>query len=191
MASVLTIEVDAKPIADLAKDLSVFGAKLPNAQALVLNRVTTRARARVVPALTAQSGLNKRTIVRAVRTLRASPSNPRAGLLSRGGDVSYRYFEAREQGSGVIAKVGRERVFIRGGFRRSGVANRRVISKLNGQVFLNPSRRWRGRIQKQRSDMNIAEQMIVDASQTAFDAVVAQELPTEIARELAKILPGH
>ncbi|RXF67683.1 hypothetical protein [Hansschlegelia zhihuaiae] len=175
-------------LARLAHDLAVFGKRLPNAQALVLNRMVTRARPKVVDAVVEQTGLAKRIIVKAIVPLRASSKNLRAGLVSRGGEISYRFFRAREEGSGVVATVAGRRVFIAGGFRRSGRApNRYMVKRLGGQVYVNPSRRWRGEIEKQRSGVWIPEEMARGASREAFDDVVANDLPAEVARELGKL----
>lgn len=184
----VSLTLDTKPIADLALALAAAGKKLPSAQSLVLNRVVTRARAKVVPALTEQTGLSRRIIVKAVRTLRASPQNLRAGLVSRGGEISYRYFRAREEGSGVAATVAGKRVTITGGFRRSGRApNRYMVRRLGGQVYVNSSRRWGGEIEMQKSGVYIPEEMVRRESLKAFEDAVVNELPAEIAREIAKI----
>lgn len=188
MATTLSITSDTRGVSALLKSLEVMGHKAPSATALVLNRIATRTKQRVIPALTHQTGLNKRIIVKAVRQLRASPKNLRAGLVSRGGNISYRYFSAREENGGVVAEVAGRRVTLPGAFRRSGRApNRYAVKKLGGQVYINPSRRWRGEIEKQRSGVFIPEEMIAGATLRAFEQVVASELPVEIARELSKL----
>lgn len=190
----LDIHLDAAtPAGRLGDVLQGFGAKVPNAQALVLNRLTTRAKARVIPAVVAQTSLNKLIIVKAVRTLRASPQNLRAALYVRGGNVSYRYFHAREIAGGVEAVVGGHREQLVGHyFRRSGKApNRRVVKKLNGQVYFNSSGKWRGEITVEKSGVYIPVALIEGQSRQAFLDVVATELPNEIAREITKLLPGR
>ncbi|WP_375455657.1 hypothetical protein [uncultured Methylobacterium sp.] len=190
----LEITLDtAAGAAGLAKALEGFGHRLPNAQALVLNRVLTRTKARVIPALTAQTGLNRLVIVKAVRMLRASPGNPRAALYTRGGNISYRYFHAREVPGGVEAQVAGHTERLSGHyFRRSGKSpNRHVVKKLNGQVYYNASGKWKGEITVEKSGVFIPYEMVEGATRDAFLDVVAQELPNEIARELTKILPGR
>ncbi len=186
--AVAPLTLDFKPVADLATALAATGKRLPSAQALVLNRVATKARRRVVPALSQQTGLSLRIITKAVRVLRASPANLRSGLVSRGGEISYRFFLAREEGSGVVATVAGERVFIRGGFRRSGRAPKRfMVKRLGGQVYVNRSRRWKGEIEKQTSGVWIPDEMLRAESLKAFEDVAVNDLPDEIARELAKL----
>lgn len=191
MSRTFAVTPDVRPLAALAQALAATGKRLPSAQALVLNRITTRARQKVIPALTEQIGLPKRGVAKAVRTLRASPKTLRAGLVSRGGELTFRYFLAREDGPGVTATVKGHRVFVPGGFRRSGIApNRYLVRRLDREVYVNPSRKWRGKIDMQRTGVWIPEEMIAGASRAAFDAVVDRELPNEISKELAKALPG-
>ena len=188
----LNISAAHAALADMMKALEVIGKRMPAAQALVLNRVTTRTRAVVVPTLTKQTGLSKRIITKAVKTRRASPENPRASLYTRGGDISLKYFGAREQDGGVVANVKGDRVFVQGGFRRSGPPGRRVlVTKLGGHVFTNSDGgTWKGHFQKEKSQVFIPAEMIRGETLKAFYRVVETELPNEIAKELAKILPG-
>jgi len=185
------IGLDTAAIADLAKRLEGFGHKLPNAQALVLNRVLTRTKARVIPALTEATGLNRLVIVKAVRMRRASPNNLTAALTTRGGNISYRYFHAREVPGGVEAQVAGETERLSGHyFRRSGKApNRRVVKRLNGQVYFNASGKWKGEIKVEKSGVYIPWKMVDRKTADAFLDVVSLELPNEITRELEKLLP--
>lgn len=187
----LTITVDTAGIMDLAKALEATGRKLPSAQALVLNRVGTRVRRVVVPTLSKQTGLSKRIITKAVRMGRASPQNPRVSLFTRGGEISLRYFGAREEGGGVVATVKGDRMVYAGAFRRSGgPGNRRLVPKLNGQVYENvDGKRWRGHIRKIKSGVLIPAEMIRGETRKAFEHIVATELPREVEKELAKLLP--
>lgn len=187
----LKIDINTAGILDLARALEATGKKLPSATALVLNRVGTRTRAVVVPTLTQQTGLSKRIIVKAVKMNRASPQRLRVELYTRGGDISLKYFNPREVPGGVEAVVKGDRVRIAGGFRRSGRGEgRRLATKLNGHVFVNESGgRWRGHIRKVRSGVLIPAELIRGETRKAFDRVVAEELPREVAKELAKIMP--
>ena len=187
----LNITLDTAGIMDLARALEAAGKRLPAAQALVLNRVGTRTRQVVVPTLVRQTGLSKRIITKAVRMYRASPQNPVVSLYTRGGDISLKYFNAREESGGVTATVKGDRIAIRGAFRRSGPrGNRFAVARLNGHVYVNEDGgRWRGHIRKVKSGVLIPAEMIRGATKDAFLEVVNRELPAEIARELAKTLP--
>ncbi|WP_345819933.1 hypothetical protein ABC766_27265 [Methylobacterium fujisawaense] len=171
--------------------LVAFGARLPNAQANVLNRMLTRTRSAVVPALTRQTGLSRRIIDKAVRTFRASPQNPRVMLLTRGGEISFRYFGAHEVPGGVAATVRGKADFVEGGFRRSGPRGRRVmVAKLNRQVYVNTDgKRWRGHIRVEKTGVFIPYDMVSGQTAATFNRLVVTDLPAEVERELAKLLP--
>ena len=190
--AVFEIHAEDAPIRELAQSLAVAGKRLPNAAALVMNRVVTRARPKVVKAVAAETGIFPKILTKAVRPLRASPTNLRAGLASRGGEIGLRYFKAREANGGVAADVAGEREFFPGAFRRSGRApNRYMVRRLNKQVYVRDteSRRWGAKpIVKQGSGVWIPLKMIEGESRKAFDEVAATELPVQIARELDKIL---
>lgn len=191
----ISIDVNTSAIADLAREFASFGPKLPNAQALVINRVITRTKARVIPALTAQTGLSRKIVTRAVKTLRAAPTNPRGALLARGGNISLRYFGAREVPGGVTATVRGKTVTLEGHyFRRSGRApNRYLVRKLNGQVFFSTSGKWGigADLEVRKSGVFIGADLVDGASKQAFLDTVEQDLPIEIATELLKLLPGR
>lgn len=175
------------------KPLESFDARLPNAQANVLNRVLTRTKSAVIPALTQQTGLSKRIITKAVRTARASPQNPRVMLMTRGGEVSFRYFGAHEVAGGVEATVKGHRDFVRGGFRRSGPkAGRRMVAKLNGQVYVNvDGKRWHGQIRKKKTGVFIPYEFVSGQTAKTFWRIVDSDLGVEVERELSKLLgPG-
>ena len=191
----LSVTPDLSEIARLATDLAGFGARLPNAQALVINRVITRTKARVIPVLCRQTGLSKKIIVKAVKTLRASPGNPRGALYTRGGEISLRYFGAHEVPGGVQATVKGHVVRYQGHyFRRSGRSpNRYLVRRLNGQVFFSVSGRWgvKEDLRVEKSGVFIPVEMIDGATRQAFLDTIAQDLPGEIATELLKLLPGR
>ena len=188
----LNITAQTAAVLDLMKALEPFGARLPNAQANVLNRVGTKTRNAVIPALTKQTGLSKRIITKAVKMARASPQNPRVMLITRGGEISLRYFGAHEEGSGVVATVKGDRMFYAGAFRRSGPKGRRqMVPKLNAQVYVNEDGgRWRGHIRKIKSGVLIPAEMIRGETAKAFDCIVETDLLVEVERELVKLLPG-
>lgn len=187
----LNITAQTAALLDLMKALEPFGPRLPNAQANVLNRVGTKTKSAVIPALTKQTGLSKRIITKAVKMFRASPQNPRVMLVTRGGEISLRYFGAHEEGPGVVATVKGDRMFYPGAFRRSGPkGRRRMVPKLNAQVYEPDGKRWRGSFTKRKSGVLIPAEMIRGETLEAFNRVVDTDLLVEVERELMKLLPG-
>ncbi|MEE7460689.1 hypothetical protein MFUR16E_04745 [Methylobacterium fujisawaense] len=190
----MEVTIDTAAIARLARDLAAFGPKLPNAQALVINRVLTRSKARVIPALVAQTGLNKRIITKAVKMNRASPKIPRGYLWTKGGEVSLRYFGAHEVAGGVqYTERGHVETLQGHYFRRSGRSpNRFMVKRLNKQVYFSTSGKWgvKEDLRVQKSGLWIPYETVEGATRRAFLDVVEQELPGQIAAELMKLLPG-
>ena len=191
----LEVNADQAAIAKLARDLAGFGPKLPNAQALVVNRVLTRTKARVIPALVQQTGLTKRIIVKAVKMARASPTNGARGYLwTKGGEVSLRYFGAHEVAGGVqYTERGHVETLAGHYFRRSGKSpNRFMVRRLNGQVFYSTSGKWgvKEDLRVEKSGLWIPTEMVAGETRKAFLDTIEQDLPGEIAAELMKLLPG-
>lgn len=191
----LNINAQTSGLKEAMEPLAAFGKRLPNAQANVLNRMLTKTRSAVVPALTRQTGLSRKIIDRAVRTARASPQNPRVMIITRGGEISFRYFGAHEVPGGVAATVRGKADFVEGGFRRSGPRGRRVmVSKLNGQVYVNTDgKRWRGHIRVEKSGVFIPYDLVSGQTAATFNRLVETDLVSEVEREIAKLLPvaGH
>ncbi len=187
----LNITAQTPGLKEGMQPLTAFGKRLPNAQANVLNRMLTKTRSAVVPALTRQTGLSRKIIDKAVRPYRASPQNPRVMLITRGGEISLRYFGAHEVPGGVAATVRGKADFVEGGFRRSGPRGRRVmVAKLNRQVYVNTDgKRWRGHIRVEKSGVFIPYDMVSGQTAATFNRLVVTDLPTEVERELAKLLP--
>lgn len=188
----LDIHLGTAGIMDMAKALAATGRRLPSAQAMVLNRVGTRVKRIVNDTLPAQTGLSRYTINRAVKMRRASPRNPSVTIWTRGGDISLKYFNPREENGGVSAYIYGHKEVYQGAFRLSGKApNRRMVKKLNGHVYENTDGGyWRGHIRKIKSGVLIPAEMIRGKTRQAFEQVVTTELPREVENELARILPG-
>lgn len=188
----LNITAQTAGLASAMKPLEAFGARLPNAQANVLNRMLTKTRSALLSVLVRQTGLTPRIINKAVKTFRASPQNPRIMLLTRGGEISYRYFGAHEVAGGVEATVKGDKVFVAGGFTRSGPRGRRTkVSKLNGQVYINTDgKRWHGAIRVEKSGEYIPYEFVSGQTAATFNRMVETDLLPEVDREMAKLLTG-
>src|SRR5258708_24105219 len=78
-----------------------LGKAMPKVAMRALNRTGAKAVTLMVRTLTAQTGLPRKTIKRAVKSSRASLQNIAFALKTRGGNISLRYFKARETRAGV------------------------------------------------------------------------------------------
>jgi len=188
----LNITAQTAGLREMMQPLAAFGERLPNAQANALNRTLTKTRSAVLPVLVRQTGLAKRIIDKAMRTARASPQNPRVAIITRGGEVSLRYFGAHEVAGGVEATVRGKKDFIAGGFRRSGPRGRRtMVTKLNDQAFINvDGGRWRGKIMKEKSGVFIPYDLVSGQTAATFNRMVETDLLQEVEREMAWLLPA-
>jgi hypothetical protein len=183
----LTIEFDARGLVSLGDVLGRLGERAPMVLRRALNHTGDRAATQVVRALTKQTGLKHRVIVRAVHRERARDAALVYRLLARGGDVRLKYFAARETRKGVsAAPLGRRQVFA-GTFLRGGVFPDRVALSLGGQVFQRAGK-TRLPISVLRSGVYIPQQMVEGATAEAFTTTVAANLPGRVAHEVSRIL---
>ena len=93
----------------------------------------------MVRVLTKQTGLPRRTIAKALKRSRAGQAYT---IRSAGGDVSLKYFKARETQKGVSAAPWGQRRIYAGTFTKGGrFPNRVAVPSLSGQVGCAPAHR--------------------------------------------------
>lgn len=101
-----------------------------------LNRGGSAMRKDMIPIMADQTGLNRRTIGRALQETKASVGSPVYQILATGGDISLKYFKARETRAGVSAAPWGQRTIFGGTFMKAGWwPNRVTKANWNGQVF--------------------------------------------------------
>lgn len=170
---------------------------MPKVAARALNRTGAKAATQMVRTLTAQTGLPRKTLKRAVKSFRASERNLAYALKTRGGDVNLRHFKARETRTGVSATPLGKRIVVPHTFMKAGRFPNRVRfdsrgkgKGMDGNVFI---RKGRGRlpIEGGRSGVYIPTEMLQGRSLTAFDALVAADLPVQIERALGAAMRGY
>ena len=156
-----------------------------------INRTGDMAKTQVIRALTRQTGLKRPTIVKTI----GSPKKANFGDLTyemraKGGDVSLKYFAAREIRRGTsAAPFGKRKVFA-GAFMRGGLFPNRVVAKrLNGHVF---ERNGGARlpISKLKSGVVIPAEMVKGETAQAFGRTVSANLPKRIEHELRRLTGG-
>ena len=181
------LEIDASQVEHLAELFKVAERKAPAAIGRAIRRTGDMTATRVVRSLTAQTGLKRQVIVRAVKKM---PSGMTYKLKSRGGNVSLKYFGARETRKGVSAAPWNKRRVYGGTFTKGGLFPHRVGLGFGGQVF---RRTGAGRtpIVKQKSGLFIPKEMISGATAAEFIASVRAILPNRLQHEIAAILGGH
>jgi hypothetical protein len=154
-----------------------------------LNSVGAELHQAVIAPLRMQTGLKGSAVPRSVHDVAATEDQLAFTVLARGGDISLKYFGPREAMGGVIAQPRGVRTFFDGAFTRSGRgAKRRLVPKLNGQVYRNVAGgKWRGKITKVKSGVYIPQELVRDAAASAFQRVVAEELPPAVGRVLTLV----
>jgi len=156
-----------------------------------INRAGDMAKTQVVRALTTQTGLKRKVIVKAIgKPKRSEWGDLTYTMTTRGGDVSLKFFDPKEGDIGVVAKpFGRSTVypatFMRGGQwpggRQGFIAGRHVFYRSEGA---------RLPIAKAKSGVAIPAEMVKGATADAFTSTVARVLPQRIEHELMRLSKG-
>ena len=188
--SELVVQLDTRAIARIETAMKAAGTREHDGIRRAINWTGDRAKTKVVSALTVQTGLKRGTILRAVRPTRANFTALIYRMRARGGDVSLKYFGARETQSGVSAAPWGARRVYPGAFMRGGQFPNRVdVPSRHGQVF---KRTGAGRlpIERQKSGLFIPEEMVKGETARVFETTVAALLPGRVEHEVGAILGG-
>lgn len=192
----VTISFRDQIMARYANQMGALGAgQAQAALARALRHTGTKARTRVIRALTTQTGLKRATIARAVREMRGDAAALEFVLRTQGGNVRLKHFGARETRKGVSAAPWGQREVYPGTFMRAGwwKSGRVVKPGWNGQVFARTGRMSRygaGKFQVQRSGLYIPEEMVTGQTAQAFQDLINSDLAPRLGHELARLLPG-
>ncbi len=190
MPPMLEVRIDEGKIAALGNLIAAAGKNAPTALARAINHTGDKAKTAMTSALTVQTGLKKTIIVKALKVTRATAGSQAYTIRSAGGDVSLKYFGARETRGGVSAAPWGKRQVYAGTFMKGGrFPNRVAAARLNSQVF---KREGAGRtpIVKQKSGLFIPNEMVSGATAVAFDVVAQRDLPDRLAHELLRMIGG-
>lgn len=172
------------------RKIAHLNERFPNVLPRIVNQVGNRAKTQVVRNLTKQTGLPRKTIVKAVGT----PGPARPGKLSyemvtRGGNIRLKYLAPRETRPGVTAIPWGKRTLFAGTFMKGGrFPNRKVVAKFGGHVY----RRLNSlgsHITHARSGMFIPTEMTKGATAAAFEATAAPLLRQRVEAVLRKLVP--
>lgn len=173
------------------------GDQKNNALRRAVNHTGDKAKTVVIRELAAQTGLKQKVIRKAVRVTRANYSSLEYVMTTRGGDISLKFFGARETRKGVsAAPFGQRRIFP-GTFMKGGHFPKRVTATgLNGHVYEPVSREatgkstWRRPVSLRDSGVIIPAEMVRGATPSAFTSLVERDLPPRVMHEIMRIAPG-
>lgn len=171
------------------KDIERLQRDFPKVLPRIVNQVGDRAKTQVIRNLTKQTGLPRKTIVKAV----GDPHRSHAARLSyemvtRGGNIRLKYLAPRETRAGVTAKPWGKRQLFPGTFMKGGwFPNRKVVAKFDGHVYrrLNASGT---RITQARSGMFIPTEMTTGTTKAAFERIAAPLLQQRVEAAILKLL---
>lgn len=183
------VVIDARKFDEIASVFDRAGKQAPVVISRALNEAGARTKTQVIRALTDQTKLKRATIVRAVKEKRAGYGDLTYELKTRGGDISLKYFDARETQGGVTARPkGQSKVYPRA-FIKGGRFPNRVALKLGGHVFERAGAK-RKPIEKRKSDVYIPREMVSGQTSAAFQATANSVLPRYLERHLRALLSG-
>lgn len=164
--------------------------KFPVVLPRIVNQVGDRSKTQVIRALTKQTGLPRRTIVKAVGDpRRANGRQLSYEMVTRGGNIRLKYLAPRETRPGVTAAPWGKRTLFAGTFMKGGrFPNRKAAAKFDGHVFrrLNTSGT---KITQVRSGMFIPVEMTRGATRAAFERIAAPLLQVRVEAALRKLMP--
>lgn len=172
------------------KRVLVLNERFPNVLPRIVNQVGDRAKTQVVRNLTKQTGLPRKTIVKAVGDpTRARPGRLSYEMVTRGGNIRLKYLAPRETRPGVTAKPWGKRTLFPGTFMKGGAfPNRKIVGGFDGHVYrrLNTSGT---RITQARSGMFIPVEMTKGATRAAFLRTAGPLLQDRVGAALQKLVP--
>lgn len=170
-----------------------------------VNRTGDMARTKVVRALAKQTGLQYGVIRKALKVKRAGGTFMSKGtgeitvgegaslsyeIRSSGGDISLKYFRARETRKGVTASPRGERQLFAGSFIMGGrFPNRKPAAGLNGHVYRRIGK-GRGPLVLLNSGVVIPSEMVSGATANVFMQSVEADLPRRVVHEIGHLVPG-
>lgn len=158
-----------------------------------VNHVGDRLRTKLTRTLAGQTGLPYRTIRRAIKVTRANYGSLDYAMRTQGGDISLKYFKARETRAGVTASpFGRRRLFA-GDFTKAGRFPNRVTAKgLGGHVYApdRSSTKWGRPVSFIDSGVVIPAEMLKGDTAQEFRSYANRELPPRVMHEIGFMLPG-
>lgn len=167
--------------------IKALGKEAPKALQRAVSRAGDQAKTQVIRALTKQTGLKRGVIVRAIKVTKPSFKDLSYTMESAGGNISVKYFSARETRKGVTASPWGKRKLFAGSFMRGGLFPNRSGLVFSGHAFERVGKKRRP-IEKVKTGLHIPEEMITGATEAVFQRTVADVLPKRVAHELGRLL---
>lgn len=194
MANVKLEWADAN-LKKFGKDIAELNRRFPKALPREINKVGARARTQVVRNLTTQTGLPRKTIVKAVKVSLAGGRKLSYEMVTRGGEVRLKYLAPRETSKGVSAAPRGKRTVFPGTFMKGGrFPNRKIVPAFKGHVFrrIGWGERTDGTVGEKlthaRSGMTIPAEMTTGATRDAFERIAGPLLQQRVDALIGNLL---
>ncbi len=180
-----------------AKKIDQISTRFPKALPRLVNQVGNRAKTQVIRNLTKQTGLPRKTIVKAIgNPITARPTRLSYSMITAGGNIRLKYLSPRETRKGVTAKPWGKRTLYAGSFMKGGAfPNRKVVAKFDGHVYRRLGRGMRTdgsygeKLTQVRSGMFIPVEMTSGATAKAFEQTAAPLLQQRVDALIRKLAP--
>ncbi len=199
-------------LSNYGKRITELNQRFPKVLPRIVNQVGDRAKTQVIRNLTAQTGLPRKTIVKAVGDpTRARPGRLSYDMVTRGGNIRLKYLNPRETPDGVVARPFGKSTLYPSAFMRAGWwPNRVEVPKWGGHVMVRnrsklsdfepqaiAARGVRGLIKKGsgrhytygRSGVIIPVEMRTGPTKAAFDRIAGPLLQERVDKALIKLVP--
>lgn len=186
MADGLEIKYDLSSIKHIADILHRAGTEAPRALKAAVKHTGDKAVSAMRSALVPQTGLKRKTLVKAVKGRSTAGGYE---IASHGGNIRLKFFGARETRKGVSAAPWNSRRIYAGTFIKGGRFPNRVDLHKGGQVFKR-SGSSRLPIHNTRSGLYIPEEMVKGQSAAAFYQTMDRDLAARLEHELMRIFFG-
>lgn len=177
-------------LSQYGKRIETLHERFPKVLPRIVNQVGDRSKTQVVRNLTKQTGLPRKTIVRAIGDpTRATPGRLSYEMVTRGGNIRLKYLNPRETEAGVVAKPFGKSTLYPGAFLKGGTfPDRKVVDKFDGHAFFRLNRSG-SRITFARSGVIIPVEMTQGATKAAFERIAGPLLQDRVEAVLAKLVP--
>lgn len=184
----VTIKWADDTLKQYGKKIAALNTQFPKVLPRIVNQVGNRAKTQVVRTLTKQTGLPRKTIVKAVNVSLAGGTKLSYDMVTRGGNVRLKYLNPKETEAGVVAKPFGKSTLYPGAFLKGGAfPDRKQVDKFDGHAFyrLNKSGTH---IAFARSGVVIPHEMTTGATLAAFKQTAGPLLKQRVEKAIGKLL---
>jgi hypothetical protein len=182
-------------LAEYGDDLERLRREFPKVLPRIVNQAGNKAKTQVIRSLTKQTGLPRKTIVKAVQVGAAGGKRHSYEMVTRGGNIRLKYLNPKETRPGVVAKPFGKRQLFRGAFMYGGRFPNRHGGKFDGHVMrrIGYGKRSDGgvgwKLTQVRSGMFIPTEMTTGATLAAFERTAGPLLRQRVDAAIKKLLP--